>query len=212
MEHLSPVPSYPAAPSKAEACNSCQGCIAVVESKHLPPSQKKLQSSYASLIALLLPGLGFAMLLLLAPQTDRFSFLQSFRTLPWELWVIAIAGTIATLGGLADWAFHRWVAKCKIGRKERRCELIALACGGLPLFLVLAAASVSNEPKKFLLAVIIIALGTTALICYDEFVFHARRCRGLETFFHRLLVFGNGIAFLAWAQWCFVRDLPPLSY
>jgi hypothetical protein len=43
------------------------------------------------------------------------------------------------------------------------------------------------------------------MICYDEFVFH-RRCRRFETFTHRLLTCGNGLAFLAWSHWCFVRE------
>jgi hypothetical protein len=42
---------------------------------------------------------------------------------------------------------------------------------------------------------------------YDEFVFH-RRCGRFETFTHRLLTCGNGLAFLAWTHWCFVRELP----
>jgi hypothetical protein len=45
------------------------------------------------------------------------------------------------------------------------------------------------------------------MICYDEFVFH-RRCGWFESFTHRLLTCGNGLAFLAWAHWCFVRELP----
>ena len=42
-------------------------------------------------------------------------------------------------------------------------------------------------------------------ISYDEFVFH-RRCGPFERVTHRLLTFGNGLAFLAWAHWCFVRQ------
>jgi hypothetical protein len=162
-------------------------------------------ASYASLVALLVPAIGFMLALVAIPKTGRFEALARISTLPWELWVIAFAGTAATLGGLADWGFHRWVARCKIGRAERRCELIALALGGAPMFLLLAFASVSNRPSQFLVPVIVLLIFTTALICYDEFVFHARRCKRLETFFHRLLVFGNGLAFLAWAHWCFVR-------
>jgi hypothetical protein len=44
------------------------------------------------------------------------------------------------------------------------------------------------------------------MICYDEFVFHRKRCGRYETMLHRLLVFGNGIAWLAWMHWCFVRE------
>ena len=47
---------------------------------------------------------------------------------------------------------------------------------------------------------------TVVLICYDEFLFH-RRCGRFETLMHRLLTFGNGLAFLAWVHWCFVRGV-----
>jgi hypothetical protein len=66
-------------------------------------------------------------------------------------------------------------------------------------------ASLSARPLQFLLPVLIVLLFTVTLICYDEFIFHRRRCRRLETVLHRLLVFGNGTAWLAWAHWCFVQ-------
>lgn len=191
-------------------CGACAGCVPVTAARSLPPGVvMKLVASYASLCALLLPGAGFALGLLLVPKIGKFAALGSLRTFPWELWTIAITGCVATLAGFADWGFHRWVARCKIGRAERRCELIALACGGAPVFALMVGASISTTPHHFLLPVLAGALGTTAVICYDEFVFHARRCRRLETLFHRVLVFGNGVAFLAWTHWCFVRNLSP---
>ena len=57
-----------------------------------------------------------------------------------------------------------------------------------------------------LLPIIVVALFTATLICYDEFVFHRKRCGVYETLLHRLLVFGNGVAWLAWMHWCFVRE------
>jgi hypothetical protein len=83
--------------------------------------------------------------------------------------------------------------------------VLALACGGVPLFVLMSATSVIHRPNVLLLPIIIIAIFTTALICYDEFVFHRKRCGRFETLTHRALVFGNAIAWLAWMNWCFVR-------
>lgn len=192
--------------SSAEACSSCSGCVPVIAARNQDPQSLRLVASYASLVALLIPGVGFGILLLLVEKSGRFSGLATFSTFPWELWLIAVAGTLATLGGLADWAFHRWVAKCKIGKAERRCELIALAAGGAPVFLLMALASAAKAPSLYLLPIVVLVLFTTVLICYDEFIFHSRRCKKLETVFHRVLVLGNALAFLAWFHWCFVRE------
>jgi hypothetical protein len=93
-----------------------------------------------------------------------------------------------------------------VGRKERNCELLALAGGGVPMFVLMSAASLGQQPARFLVPVIVVLLFTVTLICYDEFIFHRRRCRRMETVLHRLLVFGNGAAWLAWAHWCFVAE------
>lgn len=193
-------------PSSAEACTSCSGCAPVIAARNQDPGNLRLAASYASLLALLVPGVGFGILLLLVEKTGRFSDLARLNTMPWEFWIIAGAGTLATLGGLADWAFHRWIAKCKIGKAERRCELIALAAGGAPVFILMALASAAKNPALYLLPIVVLVLFTTVLICYDEFIFHSRRCKKLETAFHRVLVFGNALAFLAWFHWCFVRE------
>jgi hypothetical protein len=68
-------------------------------------------------------------------------------------------------------------------------------------------ASCSTTPTNYLLPVLVCAIYTIVLICYDEFLFHWKRCRTLETILHRLLVFGNGLAWLAWMHWCFVRGM-----
>ncbi|HCU25792.1 MAG TPA: hypothetical protein DF383_12310 [Deltaproteobacteria bacterium] len=159
-----------------------------------------------SLIALLLPGAGFALGLCRLRSDPRFAWLHSLRQWPWELWLIAGAGFLATLGGIADWAYHRW-SGVPIGSRERFYELMALVFGGLPLFVLMAMASVSPHPGNFLLPVLVVLLFTASLICFDEFVFHRRRCRRLETLMHRFLVFGYAVAWLAWAHWCFVRPL-----
>lgn len=159
-----------------------------------------------SLSALFLPGLVFgAGLLWLALGDTRFVWLKSATTWPWELWAIAVCGIVATVGGILDWGYHRWIAKCKIGRRERNCELLALLMGGGPLFACMTAASFASDPRPWLLPALVALLVTVTLICYDEFVFHLRRCGRLETVCHRILVFGNGAAWFAWAHWCFVR-------
>jgi hypothetical protein len=158
----------------------------------------------ANLFALFVPGLLFVVGLFLLRDHERFSWVRDLAEYPWEFWVIALCGSIATVAGSADWAYHR-SGKAAIGRKEHHSELMALACGGVPLFVLMAAASVIDRPMVLLIPVIVVLLFTVVMICFDEFVFHRRRCGWYETILHRLLVFGHGIAWLAWANWCFVR-------
>jgi hypothetical protein len=140
--------------------------------------------------------------LFLLRDDPRYAWLDDFRAYPWELWAIAVCGTTATLGGVLDWRFHRSGATV-VGQREHRAHLLALAGGGVPLFALMAAASISPWPARFLVPVLVVLIYTVVMISYDEFVFH-RRCGRFETFTHRLLTCGNGLAFLAWAHWCFV--------
>jgi hypothetical protein len=151
----------------------------------------------SSLVASLLPGAVFA---------SALPIVGLPRPIPWELAIIGVAGTVATAAGVGDWLYHRR-AGVAIGPNERRGELLALCCGGLPLFVLLSFASFSAQPLRFLIPTIVAALVTTVMICHDEFVFHRRRCKLAETLLHRSLVFGHAIAFLAWSHWCFVRGL-----
>ena len=154
--------------------------------------------------AMLVPAVLFPLGLFVLRHDARFAWLSDVRAYPWELWVIAACGTVATLGGVLDWRFHR-SGETAVGRREHRAHLLALAGGGVPLFALMAAASVSPRPARFLIPVLVILISTVVMICYDEFVFH-RRCGRFETLTHRLLTCGNGLAFLAWAHWCFVRE------
>jgi hypothetical protein len=104
---------------------------------------------------------------------------------------------------MSDWFLHR-SGLTAVGKAEHRSHVAALAGGGVPLFLLMAAASVIARPQRLLLPILLVVLYTTVLICYDEFVYHRRRCKPLETLTHRLLVFGNGLAWTAWMHWCFV--------
>jgi hypothetical protein len=150
------------------------------------------------------PAVLFPLGLLLLRHDARFTWLGDVRTYPWQLWGIAACGTAATLGGVLDWRFHR-CGETVVGRREHRAHLLALGGGGVPLFALMAAASISPRPARFLVPVFLVLIYTVVMICYDEFVFH-RRCGRFETFTHRLLTCGNGLAFLAWAHWCFVRE------
>lgn len=167
-------------------------------------AQRLRKASCTSLIALLVPALGMAFALGIVHSRPGFEWVFQGRW-PWQLWVLAISGTAATLAGIGDWLYHRLMAKCAISRKERRCELLALAGGGVPVFLMMLMASVSERPLQWLLPVMVGVIFTTALICYDEFIFHRKRCQKFETRLHRVLVFGNAVAWLAWAHWCFVE-------
>jgi hypothetical protein len=155
---------------------------------------------------MLVPAVACPLGLFLLRDHVRFVWLNDIRSYPWELWVIAACGSAATLGGFLDWRFHR-CGETVVGKREHRAHLLALAGGGIPLFALMACASISPNPARFLVPVLVVLIYTVVMICHDEFVFH-RRCGVFETFTHRLLTCGNGLAFLAWAHWCFVRELP----
>lgn len=157
-----------------------------------------------SLVALLLPGMLFSAGLWWLNDEPNWHWLCDIKFYPWEFWIIAVAGISATAAGIADWCFHR-SGQTHVGLKEHQSELLALLGGGLPLFVLMACASVATQPIYFLIPILIVVLFTVVLICYDEFVFHRKRCSRYETFLHRVLVFGNGTAWLAWMNWCFVR-------
>ena len=168
-------------------------------------ARRRLSRHGASALgALLVPAVLFPLGLFLLRDDPRFAWLGDVRAYPWELWAVAACGAAATLGGVLDWRFHR-SGDTVVGRREHRAHLLALAGGGVPLFALMAAASVSPRPARFLVPVLVVLIYTVVMICYDEFVFH-RRCSRFETFTHRLLTGGNGLAFLAWAHWCFVRE------
>ena len=160
-------------------------------------------SELYSLIGLGAPALGFgAALIWAASRYERFAWILTPSQYPWQIWVLIFSGTLATAGGLGDWIFHRRYVT--VGPKEHHSHLLALLTGGLPVFILMLIASALRDPSPLLLPIIAWVLYTAALICYDEFVFHRRRCTPIETLFHRLLVFGNGAAWMAWMHWCFV--------
>jgi hypothetical protein len=157
----------------------------------------------AALFALFVPAVLFPTGLFLLRDDARFSWLYRPADYPWEFWAVAVFGTVATLAGWSDWRIHR-SGTTVVGRREHYAHLAALGGGGIPLFFLMVAASLCPRPLGLLLPTIVVLVFTVVLVCYDEFLFH-RRCDRIEVLMHRLLTFGNALAFLAWAQWCFVR-------
>ena len=159
---------------------------------------------YLSLVLLFLPVFGFAWFLaylisigVLVPENHLAYF-------PWQFFLIALFGVVGTVGGVLDWRYHRDPLKLKISKKEREAEAKALGLGGVPMLLLMMGATVSTRPTWFLVPIIVVLLYTVVAICYDEFVFHIHRCGKTETIFHRMLVFGNGAAWLAWFHFIFI--------
>lgn len=159
-----------------------------------------------SLVASLVPGLAFtAGLFTLSSQPD-FSWIGHASRWPQQLWVIGCFGSLATLAGIADWIVHRREG-IKVGPNERKAELAALSCGGVPIFVLMCAASLSPSPAAYLVPILVFLVVTVVLITYDELMFHRRRCSTFETALHRVLVFGHAIAFGAWVHLVFVRGV-----
>ncbi|RYY95776.1 MAG: hypothetical protein EOO11_15110 [Chitinophagaceae bacterium] len=127
----------------------------------------------------------------------------AFPWLPAQFVLMAVAGAVATAGGVLDWRYHRNPLHMKIPKKERAAEAAALGLGGLPMFALMWGATLSAHPARYLVPIIVVLVYTVAAICYDEFVFHRKRCGALENTYHRMLVFGNGIAWLAWFHYIF---------
>jgi hypothetical protein len=156
-----------------------------------------------ALILMFMPAILMPLCLFFVRNNSRFSWLHHITRYPWELWAVALCGIIASTGGTGDWFFHR-SGETAVGAAEHRAHVMALGVGGLPLFFLMAGASLAARPLDWLLPVVAVLIVTVVLICYDEFVFH-RRCGRLEAALHRMLTIGNGLAWFAWAHWCFVR-------
>jgi hypothetical protein len=160
---------------------------------------------YLSLVFLFIPALLSGILLFLLRADPKLSLTGTFPYLPWQFLIMGIAGTIATAGGWLDWRFHRDPLNMKIPQKERDAEAFALGLGGIPMFVLMWMAMLSDSPGDYLIPVIVVLIYTVVAISYDEFVFHIKRCGKIENRYHRMLVFGNGIAWLAWVHFIYCR-------
>jgi hypothetical protein len=162
-------------------------------------------TSFVSLLLLFAPGVFFlGALLLLKDLHPDYTWFNDLSRFPWQFWGIILFGLIATTGGAGDWLFHK--VYVTVGPNEHHSHLLALGAGGI-VFLLMLGASVDTQPARWLVPMMVALLMTVTLICYDEFAFHLRRCKPFETMLHRLLVFGNGAAFLCWVHWVFVARM-----
>lgn len=153
---------------------------------------------YLSLILLFIPAALFGVLLFTFRNDPKLHLGSTFPFLPWQFCCILIFGIIATVGGILDWRFHRDPLKLRISKKERDAEAKALGLGGIPMFILMWFAMMSDKPSNFLIPIIVVLVYSVVAICYDEFVFHIKRCGKTENRYHRMLVFGNGLAWLSW--------------
>ena len=165
----------------------------------------KAIKKYISLILLFIPATLFVLFLFIYKEDPKLQLTSSFPYLPWQFKVIALFGMIATTGGLLDWRFHRNPLNMKIPKKEREMEAMALGLGGVPMFILMCFATMSIKPSYFLIPILIVLIYTVVAISYDEFVFHVKRCGKRENFYHRMLVFGNGMAWLAWFHFIYYK-------
>ncbi|MFT3704504.1 MAG: hypothetical protein QM802_19205 [Agriterribacter sp.] len=161
--------------------------------------------TYLSLILLFIPAVLFGMLILMYRSNPKLHIIHTFPYIPWQFFVIAIFGLIATAGGVLDWKFHRNPLNMKIPKKERDAEAKALGLGGLPMFVLMWLAMMSSSPSDYLIPILVVLIYTVVAISYDEFVFHIKRCGKIENMYHRMLVFGNGSAWLAWFHFIFCK-------
>lgn len=154
--------------------------------------------NYLSLILLFIPATAFVALLAIYYDHPRLETTGIFPFLPWQFYIVAVAGLIATYGGIADWRYHRGTLSMRIPQKEREVEAKALGIGGTFMFVLMWLATLSDKPHWYLIPIVIVLIYNVVMISYDEFVFHRKRCRPEETRLHRMLVFGNGLAWLSW--------------
>ena len=159
---------------------------------------------YRSLILLLIPAVLFGALVYGFRQHPNLQITAAFPHFPWQYFAIGVFGTIATAGGILDWQYHRNPLNLKIPKKEREAEAAALGLGGLPMFILMWLAMLSAKPALYLIPILIVLIYTVVAISYDEFVFHIKRCGKKENGYHRMLVFGNGLAWLAWFHLIYV--------
>jgi hypothetical protein len=161
--------------------------------------------TYLSLILLFVPAVLFGLLLIIFKDNPNLQITDKFPFLPWQFLIVGLFGVIATVGGVLDWRFHRSPLNMKIPKKERDAEAAALGLGGIPMFLLMWFAMVSSMPTNYLIPIILVLIYTVVAISFDEFVFHIKRCGKVESTYHRMLVFGNGIAWLAWFHFIYCK-------
>lgn len=170
----------------------------------LPRKVCESPATMKSLVALLFPPL--TLLVVLNWPGITLSHIPEFKALwqwPSQLWVVAVCGSVATVAGILDWRFHHHGGR-RVPVAERKLEQQALLMG-VPLFALLAGASISEEPAPLLLPIIGVIGYMGFLVFQDEVTFH-QKCSAYETLLHRFLVGGNAMAAFAWLHWCYLGD------
>ncbi len=160
---------------------------------------------YLSLMLLFVPAVLFVVLWFIFRGRPGLSYNSAFPYAPWQFIAIGFCGIIATIGGVLDWRYHRDPLQLKIPKKERDAEAAALGLGGLPMFLLMWLAMLSSKPVLYLIPIMLVLIYTVVAISYDEFVFHIKRCNKQETLYHRMLVLGNGFAWLSWFHFIYYK-------
>ncbi|MES2774077.1 MAG: hypothetical protein V4722_07825 [Bacteroidota bacterium] len=160
---------------------------------------------YLSLILLFAPAVLFGLLIFLFRDHSKLQLSDHLPFVPWQFIVIVIFGLIATAGGVLDWRYHRNPLNMKIPKKERDAEAAALGLGGLPMFVLMWLAMISGHPTHYLIPILVVLIYTVVAISYDEFVFHIKRCKKKENRYHRMLVFGNGLAWMSWFHFIYCK-------
>ena len=168
-------------------------------------TEDKSIRQYLSLILLFVPAVLLGGLLLMYSGDSHLEMSNTFPYLQWQFMGIGFFGIIATIGGVLDWRYHRNPLNMKIPKKERDAEAAALGLGGVPMFFLMWCAMMSQKPTMYLIPILIVLIYTVVAISYDEFVFHIKRCGRLENTYHRMLVLGNGIAWLLWFHFIFCK-------
>lgn len=179
-------------------------CMTTKTKKHIM-QYKKTFRTYLSLILLFTPAVLFGLLIFVFKDNSKLQITDKFPFLPWQFLLILLFGVIATIGGVLDWMFHRNPLNMKIPKKERDAEAAALGLGGIPMFILMWLAMISSNPTNYLIPILIVLIYTTVAISYDEFVFHIKRCGKIEIIYHRMLVLGNGIAWISWFHFIYCR-------
>ena len=86
-----------------------------------------------TLIGALLPGLLFAIVLVVAWRVDaRFGWVAEPWRAPWPIWGVAIGGLAGLIGNVSDYRYHRLGRAPLVGEPEHKSHLIALLTGGVP--------------------------------------------------------------------------------
>ena len=165
----------------------------------------KKARSYVSLVLLFIPPALFGLLCLIYAHHPHLHLGSYALFFPWHFFMIFLCGVIATLGGVLDWNYHRNPLRMKIPKKERDAEAAALGLGGIPMFVLMWLAMMSPNPSLYLIPIIVVLIYTVVAISYDEFVYHIKRCGTTENLYHRMLVFGNGAAWLAWLHFIYCK-------